>query len=139
MLKTYLDVQQRELEQLGQERGRLQQRLQQEQQRQQDLQACRDNLGRGVPLSNPLLLQNLAGMRQQLDRISAFQAQQTALAGVDLAYQEKLLRAQLGRVKGLEHVLQQRELQARALVQRREQKQSDEMTAQRGAYTGTKA
>ena len=135
MLKSYLDVQQRELEQLGQERGRLQQRLAQEQKRQQDLEACRENLGRGLPMSNPLLLQNLAGMRQQLDKIGAFQAQQTALAGVDLAYQEKILRAQLGRVKGLEHVLQQRELQLRAQVLRREQKQSDELTVLREAYS----
>lgn len=134
MLKSYLDVQQRELEQLGQERGRLQQRLQQEQQRQQDLEACRENLGKGLPMSNPLLMQNLAGMRQQLDKIGAFQAQQAALAGVDLAYQEKVLRAQLGKVKGLEHVLQQRELQVRVQVQRKEQKQSDELTALREAY-----
>jgi len=134
VLKSYLDVQQRELEQLGQERGRLQQRLQQEQQRQQDLDAVRGNLGKGLAMSNPLLLQNLAGMRQQLDKIGAFQAQQTALAGVDLAYQEKVLRAQLGKVKGLEHVLQQRELQLRAQVLRKEQKQSDELTAIREAY-----
>lgn len=134
MLKSYLDVQQRELEQLGQERGRLQQRLQQEQRRQQELEACRENLGKGLAMSNTLLLQNLAGMRQQLDRIGAFQAQQTALAGVDLAHQEKILRAQLGRVKGLEHVLQQREQQQRTQLARREQKQSDEMTALREAY-----
>lgn len=134
MLKSFLDVQQRELEQLGQERSRLQQRLQLEQRRQQDLDACRDNLGRGLAMSNSLSLQNLGGMRQQLDKIGAFQAQQTALAGVDLEYQEKILRAQLGKVKGLEHVLQQRELQRRAQEQRTEQKSSDEMTAVREAY-----
>ena len=66
MLKHYLTLQQKQLDQLGQAMHAQQQKLRQEQQRQQQLEHYRDTLAQGLDLRNPLIRQNCDGMQQQL-------------------------------------------------------------------------
>lgn len=127
MLKTFLDLQQRQLEAEGEEQRRLQQRLLREQARQRALDECRENLATHAARTEALSLQNLAAMRRQLDHVAAYQAQQEAVANLDAVHQNRVVREQVRRVKSLQQVIRQRLAQAAEEQQRKEQKAMEEM------------
>ncbi|MGL4205333.1 MAG: flagellar protein [Aeromonadaceae bacterium] len=130
MLKSYLGLQQQDLERLGEERSRLRQVLNREEQRAERLHAfCEQLVTEGCP-PHPLHWQNHQGMQQQLRVLLAHQSQQATLARLDLQHQETLLRQQFGKVQGLSQILSQREAQAQEKARKAEQKMLDELSVQ---------
>lgn len=130
MLKSFLDLQQRELDSLGEERGQLRERLSREELRGERLGGLYDELSRQRGPAHPLHWQNRQGLRQQVQNLMHHQQQQTNLARLDLAHHEQQLLRQFGKVKGLQQVVAQREAEAEASRQSREQKQLDELALQ---------
>ncbi len=130
MLKSFLDLQQRELDSLGEERGQLRERLSREELRGERLGGLYDELSRQRGPAHPLHWQNRHGLRQQVQNLMHHQQQQTNLARLDLAHHEQQLLRQFGKVKGLQQVVAQREAEAEASRQSREQKQLDELALQ---------
>lgn len=130
MIKPFLELQQRELTTLGEERGRLREQLQREERRVDSLAMLAQSLA-GMPgPAHPLHWQNRQGMRQQIHRLQAHQQQQLALAHSDLQRHEQQLLRQFGKVKGLEQVVSQREAEGLARQRHSEQKQLDELAQQ---------
>lgn len=131
MMQRFLGLQQEQLERLGQERGRLLARIEQEQQREQKLAQLLCEMGEGLDLRQGLVRENYYQMRRNLERLWLQQCDKVALAQQDLNQLERELRAQLGKVKGLELLLQQRAVAAEQLKFRRQQQQLDEFNIQR--------
>ncbi|AXV21626.1 MULTISPECIES: lateral flagellar protein LfiJ [Aeromonas] len=131
MLKSYLGLQQEELENLGAERRRLRELALREEQRAHKLQEVISSLRPGSDKFHPLLWQNKQQMDGQLRRLLSHQVQQSALARLDLERHEGELVRQFGRVKGLELLLARRDDVARQQQERRDQLQLDELASLR--------
>ena len=130
MLKSYLKLQQRELDALGEERAHLRQLLQKEEHRRDQLHHLATSLPRPEQESLSLHWQNRSNMHQQLRKLEAHQQQQVALAQSDLARNEAFLLRQFGKVKGLEQVVSQRLHEQQEQARKSEQNQLDELALQ---------
>lgn len=130
MLKSFLKLQQRELDALGEERTHLRQQLQKEELRREQLRHLASSLQRPEGETLSLHWQNRSGMSQQIRKLEAHQQQQVALAQSDLARNESFLLRQFGKVKGLEQVVAQRVHEQQEAARKNEQKQSDELAIQ---------
>ncbi|MGY3904038.1 lateral flagellar protein LfiJ [Aeromonas lusitana] len=131
MLKSYLGLQQDALESMGKERQRLRDLAMREEQRAVKLREVIDTLQPGSASFHPLLWQNKQQMQGQLRHLLDHQLQQSALARVDLSRHEGQLLKQFGRVKGLELLLDKRELDKRQRHEAGEQRQLDELASLR--------
>lgn len=131
MLKSYLGLQQDALNAMGEERQRLRDTAQREERRSLKLQEVIDTLQPGSANFHPLLWQNKLQMQGQLRHLLVHQQQQAALASLDLERHEGELSRQFGRVKGLELLLDKRELAARQRQELGEQRQLDELASLR--------
>ncbi|BEE19453.1 lateral flagellar protein LfiJ [Aeromonas enteropelogenes] len=131
MLKSYLGLQQDELEKLGQERRRLREIALQEEQRAHKLQEVIAALRPGAEPFHPLLWQNRQQMDGQLRKMLSHQVQQSTLARMDLDHHEGVMRQQVGRVKGLELLLARRAAQGQQQQEKRDQHQLDELASLR--------
>lgn len=131
MLVRYLELQRKELEQLGNQRGQILQRIQREQDREQTLARLLAEMGQGLDLRQLLIRENYYHMRRQMERLWLLQVDKVALARQDLSHLEGLLRAQIGKVKGLELLLRQRADAVQYRQNRQQQQQMDEFNNQR--------
>jgi len=131
MLVRYLELQRKELEQLGNQRGQILQRIQREQEREQTLARLLAEMGEGLDLRQLLIRENYYHMRRQMERLWLLQVDKVALARQDLSHLEGLLRAQIGKVKGLELLLRQRADAVQYRQNRQQQQQMDEFNNQR--------
>ena len=131
MLVRYLELQRTELEQLGNQRGQILQRIQREQDREQTLARLLAEMGEGLDLRQLLIRENYYHMRRQMERLWLLQVDKVALARQDLSHLEGLLRAQIGKVKGLELLLRQRADAVQYRQNRQQQQQMDEFNNQR--------
>ena len=131
MLVRYLELQRKELEQLGNQRGQILQRIQREQDREQTLARLLAEMGEGLDLRQLLIRENYYHMRRQMERLWLLQVDKVALARQDLSHLEGLLRAQIGKVKGLELLLRQRADAVQYRQNRQQQQQMDEFNNQR--------
>jgi Flagellar FliJ protein. len=131
MLVRYLELQRKELEQLGNQRGQILQRIQREQEREQTLARLLAEMGQGLDLRQLLIRENYYHMRRQMERLWLLQVDKVALARQDLSHLEGLLRAQIGKVKGLELLLRQRADAVQYRQNRQQQQQMDEFNNQR--------
>jgi hypothetical protein len=130
MLVRYLELQRKELEQLGNQRGQILQRIQREQEREQTLARLLAEMGQGLDLRQLLIRENYYHMRRQMERLWLLQVDKVALARQDLSHLEGLLRAQIGKVKGLELLLRQRAEAVQYRQHRQQQQQMDEFNNQ---------
>ena len=126
MLKSYLGLQQDALEVMGKERQRLREEAMREEHRALRLQDVISSLSPGSATFHPLLWQNKQQMEGQLRHLLVHQVQQSALAKLDLERHEGQVLKQFGRVKGLELLLDKRDLTLRQQQESREQRQLDE-------------
>lgn len=131
MLKSYLGLQQDVLDAMGKERQRLRDIALREERRSLKLQEVIDTLQPGSASFHPLLWQNKQQMQGQLRHLLVHQVQQSAMASLDLEHHEGELIRQFGRVKGLELLLDKRELAACQRRELREQRQLDELASLR--------
>ena len=131
MLKSYLGLQQGALDVMGKERQRLREVAIREERRARKLQEVIETLQPGSASFHPLLWQNKQQMQGQLSQLLAHQLQQATLASLDLARHEGQLLKQFGRVKGLERLLDKRELAARRQRELGDQRQLDELSSLR--------
>lgn len=131
MLKSYLGLQQDALDAMGKERQRLRDIALREERRSLKLQEVIDTLQPGSASFHPLLWQNKQQMQGQLRHLLVHQVQQSAMASLDLEHHEGELLRQFGRVKGLELLLDKRELAARQRRELGEQRQLDELASLR--------
>lgn len=131
MLKSYLGLQQNALDSMGKERQRLRDLAMREELRAVKLREVIDTLQPGSASFHPLLWQNKQQMQGQLRHLLDHQLQQSALARVDLSRHEGQLLKQFGRVKGLELLLDKRELDKRQRHEAGEQRQLDELASLR--------
>lgn len=131
MLKSYLGLQQDALDTMGKERQRLREVALREERRALKLQEVIATLQPGSASFHPLLWQNKQQMQGQLHHLLDHQVQQSALASLDLARHEGQLLKQFGRVKGLELLLDKRDLAARQRQESGEQRQLDELASLR--------
>ncbi|MFC5706203.1 lateral flagellar protein LfiJ [Aeromonas eucrenophila] len=131
MLKSYLGLQQDALDAMGKERQRLRDIALREERRSLKLQEVIDTLQPGSASFHPLLWQNKQQMQGQLRHLLVHQVQQSAMASLDLEHHEGELIRQFGRVKGLELLLDKRELAARQRRELGEQRQLDELASLR--------
>lgn len=131
MMARYLALQQQALAELGERRAALQADLQREQLRVRQLGELLANLGVALDLRQGLVRDNYYQMQRNMQRLLSQQQDKAAVAEQALAVATEALRVLLGRVKGLELLLRQREsaLQVRQL--RREQQQLDEFNTVR--------
>jgi flagellar biosynthesis chaperone FliJ len=134
MLKHYLTLQQKQLDQLGQAMHAQQQKLRQEQQRQQQLEHYRDTLAQGLDLRNPLVRENCDGMRQQLQRLVSGQQQLVVQTHSELQQSQLEFRMHYSKVKGLERLQQNKEQQQLQRVERRQQNMLDDLSSHRFAH-----
>nr|WP_321241458.1 flagellar FliJ family protein [uncultured Tolumonas sp.] len=134
MLKHYLTLQQKQLDQLGQTMHAQQQKLRQEQQRQQQLEHYRDTLAQGLDLRNPLIRENCDGMRQQLQRLVSGQQQLVSQTHSELQQNQLEFRQHYSKVKGLERLQQNKELQQLQRADRRQQTMLDDLSSHRFAH-----
>jgi flagellar export protein FliJ len=134
MLKHYLTLQQKQLDQLGQTMHAQQQKLRQEQQRQQQLEHYRDTLAQGLDLRNPLIRENCDGMRQQLQRLVSGQQQLVSQTRGELQQNQLEFRQHYSKVKGLERLQQNKELQQLQRAERRQQTMLDDLSCHRFAH-----
>ena len=130
MLKSFLELQQKELDSLGEMRSQLRNVLQQEEHRCNQLTQIREALLDNAGPSHPLCWQNKHGMHQQISRLIAHQHQQVAVAKSELSQHESTLIRQFGKVKGLESVIAGQEAAVKTKLQRAEQKHLDELSVQ---------
>lgn len=130
MLVRYLELQRKELEQLGNQRGQILQRIQREQEREQTLARLLAEMKQGLDLRQLLIRENYYHMRRQMERLWLLQVDKVALARQDLSHLEGLLRAQIGKVKGLELLLRQRAEAVQYRQHRQQQQQMDEFNNQ---------
>jgi len=131
MLKHYLTLQQKQLDQLGQAMHAQQQKLRQEQQRQQQLEHYRDTLAQGLDLPNPLIRQNYYGMQQQLQTLVSGQQQLISQSHTELQQSQLAFRLHYSKVKGLERLQQNKEQQQQQRVERRQQNMLDDLSSHR--------
>ncbi|MEV3817302.1 lateral flagellar protein LfiJ [Aeromonas salmonicida] len=131
MLKSYLGLQQDALEVMGKERQRLREEAMREEKRALRLQDVISSLSTGSSTFHPLLWQNKQQMEGQLRHLLVHQVQQSALARLDLEHHEGQVLKQFGRVKGLELLLDKRNLAKRQQQESREQRQLDELSSLR--------
>lgn len=125
MFDRYLDHEQRKLERLGEQYQDQQRLLEKQRQRLQALQTFDAELA--VPMSgSALALRNRIGLRGQLGKLLQLQEQETQLADLSCRSSLVAMRQQLGRVKGLEHVQEQRARAVRVQAARREQRGLDD-------------
>lgn len=134
MLKHYLTLQQKQLDQLGQAMHAQQQKLRQEQQRQQQLEHYRDTLAQGLDLRHSLIRENCDGMRQQLQRLVSGQQQLVVQTHAELQQSQLEFRMHYSKVKGLERLQQNKEQQQRQRVERRQQNMLDDLSSHRFAH-----
>lgn len=131
MLKSYLGLQQDALEVMGKERQRLREEAIREEHRALRLQDVISSLSPGSATFHPLLWQNKQQMEGQLRHLLVHQVQQSALAKLDLERHEGQVLKQFGRVKGLELLLDKRDLTLRQQQESRDQRQLDELSSLR--------
>ncbi|MGY3894366.1 lateral flagellar protein LfiJ [Aeromonas enterica] len=131
MLKSYLGLQQDVLEVMGKERQRLREEAMREEHRALRLQDVISSLSPGSATFHPLLWQNKQQMEGQLRHLLVHQVQQSALAKLDLERHEGQVLKQFGRVKGLELLLDKRDLTLRQQQETRDQRQLDELSSLR--------
>ncbi|MDM5132404.1 lateral flagellar protein LfiJ [Aeromonas piscicola] len=131
MLKSYLGLQQDALEVMGKERQRLREEAIREEHRALRLQDVISSLSPGSATFHPLLWQNKQQMEGQLRHLLVHQVQQSALAKLDLERHEGQVLKQFGRVKGLELLLDKRDLTLRQQQGSRDQRQLDELSSLR--------
>jgi flagellar export protein FliJ len=134
MLKHYLTLQQKQLDQLGQAMHAQQQKLRQEQQRQQQLEHYRDTLAQGLDLRNPLIRENCDGMRQQLQTLVSGQQQLVSQTHSELQQNQLEFRQHYSKVKGLERLQQNKEQQQLQRADRRQQNMLDDLSSHRFAH-----
>lgn len=131
MLKSYLGLQQDALEVMGKERQRLREEAMREEHRALRLQDVISSLSPSSATFHPLLWQNKQQMEGQLRHLLVHQVQQSALAKLDLERHEGQVLKQFGRVKGLELLLDKRDLTLRQQQESRDQRQLDELSSLR--------
>lgn len=131
MLKHYLTLQQKQLDQLGQAMHAQQQKLRQEQQRQQQLEHYRDTLAQGLDLRHSLIRENCDGMRQQLQTLVSGQQQLVVQTHAELQQSQLEFRLHYSKVKGLERLQQNKEQQQQQRVERRQQNMLDDLSSHR--------
>lgn len=131
MLKSYLGLQQDALEAMGKERQRLREVAMKEEHRALRLQEVIETMHPGSSSFHPLLWQNKQQMEGLLRHLLVHQVQQSALARLDLEHHEGQVLKQFGRVKGLELLLDKRNLAQRQQQESREQRQLDELSSLR--------
>ncbi|MDM5140789.1 lateral flagellar protein LfiJ [Aeromonas bestiarum] len=131
MLKSYLGLQQDALEVMGKERQRLREEAMREEHRALRLQDVISSLSPGSATFHPLLWQNKQQMEGQLRHLLVHQVQQSAMAKLDLERHEGQVLKQFGRVKGLELLLDKRDLTLRQQQESRDQRQLDELSSLR--------
>lgn len=130
MLERYLDIQQRKLEQVGQERSRVYQVWESEQQKLEQLQECLTGLLPNRDFHSSLQLLNKSGMQRQLQMLTEHQQHQVAMAEADVLHQDNLMRRQVGWTKGVEVVLDKRNQRQAYKAARQEQANLDELSCQ---------
>ena len=131
MMARYLALQQQTLAELGERRAALQADVLREQQRVRQLRELLANLGVALDLRQGLVRDNYYQMQRNLQRLLAQQQDKALVAEQALAVATEAVREQLGRVKGLELLLRQREAAGVARQLRREQQQLDEFNTVR--------
>lgn len=120
MLESYLDQQQRDLEELGQGYQEQQQLLRQQNLRLERLQALHHELA-APECGTALDFTNRQGLRGQVAELLKMQQQETDLASLSCERSRQDVQLQLRKVKHLELVLQRRRDTQRRKQTRREQ------------------
>jgi flagellar export protein FliJ len=131
MLKSYLGMQQKQLEQLGKVRQELRNISIKEEQRALNLQNVIGNINQQSINTHPLFLHNKQQLLTQLEQLQAHQVQQVAIAQLELTKHESHLVKHFSRVKGIELLLTQREKVHAQHEELKHQRQIDELVTQR--------
>lgn len=130
MLIKLMDIQQKKLEELAQQRIALNDKLYREQHHISQLQGYQKDLASGVGGVQILNMQNQQSMKTQIQNLIDSQQQQLALTEADLTRQNSLIRQQIGQLKGIETVAQRRQAKAELERELLEQFQNDELATQ---------
>lgn len=109
MLKHYLTLQQKKLDQLGQQVHSQHQRLKQEETRQSQLEHYLDTLAQGVDMNNALIRQNCYGMQQHLHQLISSQQELVSQENTALQQCQAVFRQHYSKVKGLEQLQTRRQ------------------------------
>ncbi|RRJ20226.1 hypothetical protein EIK76_11920 [Rheinheimera mesophila] len=130
MLKKYLEQQQANLKQMGQRQQQLNQQAANEERRLQLLTEHISGMERSYQMKSALGLQNLASMKTVLLDMQQQQQHKTQAAYAELQQQQQVCQKQVAYSKGIEAVIQHRELAAQQKQQKAEQQQADEIAMQ---------
>lgn len=131
MIQQFLALQQKRLNELGQQRGQWLQRLALEQKRETQMAVLLSQMGQTLDLRQGLVRENYYQMRRNMEQLRLQQQEKVAQLQQELNSLEETLREQIGKVKGLELVLKQRAMAATAQDQRRQQQHLDEFNTVR--------
>lgn len=132
MLKRFTDIQQRELEELGKNRGSLSHKLDIERERLRQIKAVSESMKRPGSQS-ALYMQNHTMISDKVRSLIEIQQQEVDIANLEYQRAHDSMVAQFGRVKGLEKVLDRRHRLVRKRVDQWEQVQQDDLSVRRFA------
>ena len=130
MLKSYLEIQRKELEEQGRQRQQLREKTTIEEQRTLSLQNAIVNVCQHRVSPHPLCWQNQQKMVAQLQQLQIHQVQEAALSQIELKHQETLLISKFRQVKGLEILLNKRAAHVEKRGNLQLQRQVDELSSQ---------
>ncbi|WP_337879851.1 hypothetical protein [Rheinheimera sp.] len=130
MLKQYLELQQQNLLQMAERQHQLAQHSQQEERRLQLLTGHIQQLERSYQMKSALGLQNLASMQNVLWDMQQQQQDKVQQSQQELQQQQQVCRKQAAFSKGIECLVERRELVQQEKQQRQEQQQADELAMQ---------
>ena len=128
MLKKYLQTQQDNFDIMRSRHGQLQQKADFEQQRAQLLAQHIDAMESNQQMRCSLSLQNLSGLKHILQDMAQQQQQRSAQAEQEASRQQQACSKQAA--YNLQQILDNRQQQQLIQLQRREQKQQDELAMQ---------
>lgn len=132
MLKRFTDMQQRELEALGKNKGTLSQKLDLEKERLRQIKAVSESMKK--PLSQSSLYhQNHTMITDKVRSLVESQQQEVDLANLELQKAHESMIEQFGRVKGLQKVLKKRDRLETKKLDQSEQTQQDDLSVRRFA------
>lgn len=130
MLKKYLQTQQDNFDIMRSRHGQLQQKADFEQQRAQLLAQHIDAMESNQQMRCSLSLQNLSGLKHILQDMAQQQQQRSAQAEQEASRQQQACSKQAAYNLALQQILDNRVQQQVVQLQRREQKQQDELAMQ---------
>lgn len=130
MLIKLIEIQQRNLDDLAQCRIKLNDKLFLEQRQMSQLQSYQKDLSGVSTMIHSLNMQNQQTMRSQVQNLIGYQQQRLSLTESDLKRQNKMIRQQIGQLKGIETVARRRQEKAEQAQELLEQFQNDELAIQ---------